>query len=346
MRALLVGAWLSLFALLNSNAHAATLAPIVEPVQWMRALADDFFISGYAQFAKDTQRLEGAVRGMCESPSRLELRRAQEQWRVAARRLRRLEALPIGPTLERRSLRRFDFWPTRPAQIEEAVALRPVSADALKSVGASAQGLPALEYLLFDEKRRLISTPMRCRYAALLAQTVADEATLLDTAWRDWDGQWSGDHVDAAKLKSTLADVVNATVGTLEQLRGRKLEKPAQSRNRREPLFDAWRSGATRVHLISTFDGVRSVIFGGRSGIGLHAVLRGRGHVTLANRIGEEAQAVTVALKALPANLASPSASRGVMRAASAIARLQTTLSREVASVLNVGIGFNESDGD
>ena len=238
-------------------------------------------------------------------------------------------------------MRRFDFWPTRPQQVEDAIANPPAASAA---IGVSAQGLAALEYLLFENPRRLSDEPARCRYAALLAGAFADEAAALATVWRGWRARWSKEDIDPKISKAALTDAFNATLGTLEQLRLRKLEKPARPRGDREPLFDAWRSGATRAHLLATFGGVRVVLTGGVSGIGLNSVVRGMGLHPLATRIENDVRAVAAALQALPAVPSqNPSA---LKQATAAIARLQVTLSGDVAKALNVMIGFNESDGD
>jgi hypothetical protein len=328
------------------SAETAPLAPIIETPQWMQALADDLFVPGSMQLARQARQLDQATRELCAKPNPTALTRAQASWRTVARSWRRLEALPIGPMLARRSLRRFDFWPTRPAQIEDAVADASASVAALQSIGVSAQGLPALEYLLFDAARPAVSSAAHCRYAVLLAQAFAGEAQALSTAWREWRAPWQGESIEPSRSKAALTDVLNATIGALETLRVRKLEKPAQPRGGREPLFDAWRSGATKDHLLATFDGLRVVLFGAKSSIGLAAMLRGYGHHQLAARLAEQAHAADAALRALPANLSTPAARPTIAAAVAAIADLQRTLSTEVAEVLRVTIGFNESDGD
>jgi uncharacterized protein len=334
---------MSLVLTLTATARADRFPPVpmVPPAQWIQTIGDDLLVPGYTELANRAQRLDHVVQALCRAPRSDAIAQAQVQWRATAQQWRRLEALPIGPTLERRSMRRFDFWPTRPQQVEETIVRAPASLD---SIGASAQGLPALEYLLFDDPRRLSTEPARCRYGMMITHALADEAQALATAWRAWDKRWRAGP-DATTLKTALTDTLNATIGTLERLRVRKLEKPAQPRAGREPLFDAWRSGATRAHLLATFSGVRVVLLGGPSGIGLNSLLRGRGLHPLAVRLESDVGQVGDALTALPPKLPA-SDMTAVKQAANAVARLQVTLSDEVAKALDVTIGFNESDGD
>lgn len=348
MKLLSMKIWFALLAaLLPFSAMPAEkypAAPVISPEQWMRAMADDLLVPGYTQLAAQARQLDRAVQALCQTRSATTLTQAQTQWRVVASRWRRLEALPIGPTLERRSLRRFDFWPTRPAQIEEAIAKAPRDAAAFADIGVSAQGLPALEYLLFENPSKLAAEPARCRYGASLARAFADETAALAPAWKTWRERWSKGDIDPKVSKAALTDAFNATLGALEQLRLRKLEKPTQPRGKREPLFDAWRSGATRAHLLATFDGVRIVLTGGASDVGLSSVVRGMGLHPIAVRMENDVRTVAAALQSLPATPSQDLAA--IKRATADIARLQETLSSDVAKALNVMIGFNESDGD
>ncbi len=348
MKRLLTCVWLLTFAYaaLGTSASAQTPAPIVTEAQMLAALGAEF-TPAYRDLAQEAAALRSAVDALCsERPSTSKLADARVAWLATARTWRFVEAWPIGPMLERRSLPRFDFWPTRSQQIDAAVAQHAGGAAlALDTIGFSAQGLPALEYLLFSaqaNKPPIIASDSHCSYARRLAESFAAEADALSAAWGEWTARWSQPDAPAS---AALGDALNVLIGALERLRTRKLVKPAAAAKSATPACDAWRSGATREHLLATMQGIERVLRGGNSKRGLLALLRGRGHLALAVRIETELERATSQLRGLPAQV--PAAKRGAINGAvQAIGRLQSTLSGEVAEVLRVSVGFNETDGD
>jgi uncharacterized protein len=321
--------WLA--AAVASAAAAQTPAPIVTPAQWMRSLAEEFFVPGYGALENAARELDASTRALCAAPGAAELASAREGWRSVALAWRRLDALPIGPTLTRRSRRQFDFWPTRPRDIEAAIEKGAAGA-AAQPIGASARGLPALEYLLFADAR--LAQPAeaaRCRYAARLAGEFAAEAQALAREWREWGEQWRDAESEYARehAQAAMTDAVNALIGSLDQLRLRRLKR-----------FEGVRSGATRAHLLATLEGVEQ----GLAGAG--RVLRGLGHLDLTDQLDARIAATQRAFRALPAKVDAKAAAPALGRAIDAVARLQAVVSGDVAEALRVTVGFNESDGD
>jgi uncharacterized protein len=308
--------------MLAAPAAAQAPAPIVTPAQWLRSLADDHLVPGYDALQGKARDLDAALQTLCAAPDADQLATARRQWRAVALEWRRLDALPIGPTLTRRSRRQFDFWPTRPKDIEAAIA------SGAERIGASARGLPALEYLLFaDARLAQPAVAVRCAYAARLAREFAVEAQALAREWREWGAQWRDAESESAQ--AAMTDAVNALIGTLDQLRLRRLKR-----------FEGVRSGATRAHLLATLEGVEQ----GLAGAG--RVLRGLGHLDLADQLGARMAATQRAFRALPARLDAKEAAPALGRASDAVTRLQAVVSGEMAEALRVTVGFNESDGD
>lgn len=123
----------------------------------------------------------------------------------------RLSAVASGPLLTRRSHRRIDFSPTRPALIERAIGSAPAGPQAMERIGTLAKGLPALEWLLSTQP--VAPGYAACCYAAEVAlnierETIAlqrDFTALAATNWpnaeletvvaglNEWVNQWVGD---------------------------------------------------------------------------------------------------------------------------------------------------------
>lgn len=342
----------AVMTLTSACVAAQTPAPLVSDAQLVTALAQRFSVH-YASLAQQTADLRGAIDALCADPAKSErLDAARAAWRAAARTVRVIEAWPVGPTLDRRSLPRIDFWPTRPPQIEVAIVEQGQGTLDLAKVGVTAQGLPALEYLLFDAASRgvpVLASPAHCAYALRVATEVSAETADMNTAWSDWikRGEIA---TDAAKANALVGDTLNVVVATLNQMRGRKLQRPAPtstsaSTARPVPTWDAWRSGATREHLLANLEGVRAVLAGEAGSPGLLALLRGRGYLAIANQLEERLRQAEEAVRALPNDLRNASARAGAS-AIQAIAQLQEGLAAESATALKVTMGFNDSDGD
>lgn len=355
--------------LLSTVADAAAPAPFVSPAQWMLALGQQVLAPHYAELSRSATTLAERIDTSCRAPGDSALEAARSAWRQTALELRALSALPFGPALETRILRRLDFWPTRPAQIESSLRDRAAGTLPDTRIGVTAKGLPALEYLLFDaERARLDTDPTACAYATWLARDIAAELGAIEPAWSAWIDRLN--EADAATEAQLLGDGVNILIGGLDTLRQKYLEKPA-----RKPAdksgFDAWRSAQERAHLLAFFDGLRLGLQGanvpnndaqnnqavnkdtqngiervqGKALPGLSAILRGRGLLELAARLDAQTAAVSAALQTLP----SPPAADGgaaIARASETLAALQGLLAREVAARLKVAVGFGENDGD
>ncbi|MBX6393078.1 MAG: imelysin family protein [Burkholderiales bacterium] len=340
LRALFLAALIAL----PGAAHAQEAAPIVAPSQWMRHLAEDVLAPGYRALRGETEKLANALDALCEQPGAAAREAAQTQWKAAALALRRLSPLPYGPALEQRTLRKIDFWPTRTAQIEASIRKAPRDLEALRRIGFSAQGLPAIEYLLFDPKRKALEEDdAACRYAALVAHQAVAEVAAIDGKWAEWPGADAEERTEAEQR--LLADGLNVLIGSTEALRLKYLEKPANSSSP-QPDFDAWRSGATGAHLRAYFQGLRAGLQGGQSGVGLTAYLRGRGLLTLAEQLDARIEQTQHAIDALPEQFRTDADRNAARAAARELAKLHALLAEDIAAAIKVTVGFGESDGD
>lgn len=335
-------------------ARAGAPAPIIAPSAWMRALGQKVLAPRVANMEKASDELAHRIEAVCRGADR---QAAREAWRAAALALRGLSPLPFGPLLEQRTLRRVDFWPTRPPQIERSIRGRAQGSLPEARIGVTAKGLPALEFLLFDTQAPDVrQDAAACDYARWLASEVAGQFAELRPAFDDWQARLSD--ADADTEAALLTDGVNILIGGVDTLRMRYLEKPARS-SAGQPDFDAWRSGATRAHLLAYHDALRLGLqgrsttqadarLGPDDGLpGLTAVLRGRGLLTLADRVDAALDRSEVALRALPDTLgASPVDAALIAETIERLGELQALLAREVADRLKVTVGFGDNDGD
>ncbi|MDQ8023449.1 MAG: imelysin family protein [Moraxellaceae bacterium] len=310
---------------------------------WLERLAQDRLVPGSTKFADDMAGLVARIDTLCSAPTPTALDEARTQWKRAALALRKISALPFGPVLEQRTFRQLDFWPTRPPQIDSTMADPPSLIDA---IGVTARGLPALEYLLFDKGREpLTRDPRACNYARDIAGQASKDAAALSPAWQPWRSTLAS--TAAGAQDQLLSDALNTLIGATDSLLMKYMAKPAAESR---PAFDAWRSGESRSHLRTYYEGLRFGLQGSAdgsdSGSGLTGLLRSQGRADLARRVDEAVTQGQRALDALPDDLSNARGRSAVKQAANQIGRLKTLLAEDVADATGVSVGFGETDGD
>lgn len=294
-------------------------------------------------FAAAAQALVSALRehGLATGGTTLDAARAQ--WQLTTRAWERLSALALGPLLERRSMRRIDFTPTRPALIARAVAAAPRGALALERIGTPAKGLPALEWLLWTREM----TPAAWAYAVELAAEIELEATALQTEFRALAERDAADWTEVLAIAG-MSEFVNQWVGGIERLRWAQMEKPLRSGRKAELPRAA--SASTAASWAAQWQSLRAVaLFQGRAapapGAGLVTIesyLRGRGANAVADSLVKGVAQADRDLQGL-----SPGAPAArVLQGAKALAALKRLAETTLAPALEVNIGFSDADGD
>lgn len=330
--------------------------------RWILAL-HRWALPRYADFTVAARALAMAVeagdgQGAIES--------GQQAWRQAMRAWRRLEALQSGPTLQRRSSRRLDFWPTRPTSIEAAVRataeLPPAGAEAdraMARLGVAVRGLPALEWMLFPEMGRPAPWSRSAehrRYAKRVADELVAEGLTLHEAW-SWEARrW--ETAGADELQRGMQEVLNLYVGSCELLRGKKLQKAARivalggHGASLVNAFDSARSGQTKPFFLTHLEAWLELLVGPVGdaapqdrAASLTGLLAARGLGDLAAPMVPAAQAARRASLELPADPAQWSPAR-VEPMAKALRDMRELIDPPIAQALNVTITFTDADGD
>lgn len=335
---------------------------------WVSAL-HEWALPRYQRLAERSQSLTGVIDEACAAgPTPQRAAALQQQWIDLTQTWRQLEALQLGATLQRRTSRTIDFWPTRPNVIEQAARMTadaPVSGpqadDAMVRWGTAAKGLPALEWLLFPEEGKpvpLWNSPAQCLYARRVARAVASEAAVLLEAWRTQAARWP--MAPDAEVNKALSDTLNLLVGSCELLRGKKLQKGARvlMLGGRESgvtfAFDSVRSARTRTFLLTHFEALAQLLLGRRSNLpyvrdgpsmGLADLLAAQGYARQAAPLVAAVSRAHRALSALPADPQQWTVAR--TEAASRTLRdLRQVIDPPIAQALHVTITFTDADGD
>ena len=326
---------------------ARVAVPTYSLGQVMRGLHGHWTAPRADEFAQQAQALSPALQQLCEAPpasAAERLRQARDRWRGTTTAWERLSAVPLGPVVERRSMRQIDFTPTRPALILKAIESAPQGAAAMERIGTPAKGLPALEWMLWS--RPPAAGSAACRDAIELAADIEREAAALRLAFRGLAEREADDWSDEAAVNG-MNEFVSQWVGGVERLRWAQMEKPLRA-GTREGLPRAL-SASTAVSWTAHWEALRTLaVFQGRAApvpgaglVPLETVLRGRGLNPLADQLLRTVRRVGTRLR-----LARPGESARVLETARELAALKRLAEARLAPALEVSIGFSDADGD
>lgn len=344
-RRLLFAVWLAAWAL-GAQAQEdwrRVAVPTYTPAHFVLGQVQGWYSPRAAALARQALDLESALARGCPADGPEEARLA---WRRSVAAWARLSAVAVGPLNERRSQRRIDFLPIRPARIADAVA---APGQDLELAGGAARGFGALEWLLW-------AAPMdaaHCAYALRLAGEIRAEAQALEQAFAARPALLQEDEALVAAMNESL----NQWLGGVEMLRLQWLVKPLsdmQQRGRPAPLLprqfadqDAAAPGAaSREERQLRWESLQELLVGtavpapGQGLVSVATYLRGKGLNPLADRLLAQARLADQALGQAGDGPAS------LELAARRLAELKALVENEVTPVLDIRVGFSDADGD
>lgn len=325
-------------ALLHAQTDWRRVAvPAYTPPAFVDGALRFWYLPRADEFAVAAARLVESLGAGCDGDT------PRAAWRATLLAWTRLNAVAVGPLIERRSARRIDFVPTRPEQIERAIERRPESAADMERIGSAAKGFAALEWLLWRP-----TNADGCRYALQLARDIAAEADALAAAFKASAALERDDEAVVA----AMGEAVNQWIGGLEALRLQGLERPlhdARSRGRSTPALPRALSGASAAERGARWEALRALaLFGsgaapaaGEGLVPLETYLRGKGLNPLADRLRSSAAAAETGLRAAASDKAA-----ALQAATRPLAALKALVEGEVAPALDVRVGFSDADGD
>lgn len=325
------------FLLAGTVQAQPTEAPPGAPALLAQVYKNEFAPRGQA-FATEARGLLAATDAWCNgsaSDATAGLESARAQWRSTTTAWDRLAGVAVGPLVKRRALTALDFNPTRPPLIERAITTAPVGAEAMERVGTPAKGIPALEWLLWT-KNPAPQSPA-CRYTQQVAGELAREADVLaagltELAAVDWAA-------DPRRTFLAWQELFNQWLGGIERLRWVQIDKPLKtaetSANGKPPVFGRAASGHTDASWAAQWSAARALA------APVAQSLAAAGQQPLADRLSAAFAAADAAMQQAKAQ--QPATLPAATRELAAVKKL---VEADVATALDVTIGFSDGDGD
>jgi hypothetical protein len=335
----------------------------------LSATGDEVIVPGYAAMAARMATLESSASAFCASPSAATLDGLRGAWRGAMGAWLEMSWVDFGPSENDNRRLRLEFWPDDNGNVRRSVEQvlarpEPVTEEVLANQSVAAQGLPALELLLFvrpDDTLETFGDPetgaRRCAYAVAIAANLATIAEEIHAEWQRDGGNFVDQLALAGKGSTAFAspaaaldDVVNGVVASVEQSKNDRLGGPlgATTGTPRPEAAESRPSGNSLTNVAHALAGIRRALSG--ASLDVDAYLRQIGRGELADRIAAEFDDVDARLRTIPVPLSEAVTDPGLADELTALfdaaTRLTRTLKNDLSFALSVTIGFNSNDGD
>jgi predicted lipoprotein len=247
----------------------------------MQKAVDDFIRPGYRDLLEGTETLAEAAHTLCEKPSAETLGDVQMSFDEVVQQWSTIEIVRVGPVIEGNRFERFLFFPDRKStglkQVQRILATSDetaTSADSLKGKSVAAQGLGALEYVLYGTGAEVLPTEkngFRCRYGAAIADNLKAVAGELHAEWEKPDGiqaAWKNPGPSNPVYrdgKEAATELLGILVHGVEAIRDQRLRPfyagiiKGQPDKGHPKMAIYWRSGNTMPALSANFTALEAL---------------------------------------------------------------------------------------
>ena len=159
-----------------------------EQSRFFAAVAGELLAPDYAAFAAAAQALSTSARAYCTAPGSGDAAALGGAWRRAMAAWQRVQHLRTGPVEEDHRRLRIQLFPDNSGNVQRNLegllsGTGTISEDAVSASPVGAQGLPALEQLIFAEA--LAADSRRCQAAVAIADNLRTMAGEIAAPWRE-----------------------------------------------------------------------------------------------------------------------------------------------------------------
>lgn len=313
--------------------------------------ADNLVIPGYTAMQSQLQELDAAVTAFLAAPADAALQQVKTAFKSAYLQFERVSVNQYGPA---ETYLLINFINTFPADTAKVNAnMRAGSYDLTSPGTVDQQGLPALDYLLFEtgalQKFTNGNGAGRKKY---VQDVMARMKTLVDQTLADWKNTYRSQFIGNTRtdVGSPIGYLVNQSAYEMDQLKGPRVGWPFGKQSGGTVFADkceAYYSGFTAALAVENLTSLRNSYTGG-DGKGIDDYLVSLKKEQLNSDVLKQFDVTLTKLKAIPEPMSAAfTANKDLVDAAyKEIQLLLTLIKTDVASATGVRITYQDSDGD
>jgi uncharacterized protein len=335
----------------------AVAAPPIDHIAIAKAVIEGFLLPKTQEFAAAAIAQHMAWQEACSTMDQSRLDGLQGQFSVVAEAYATIEVIRFGPLSENSRAERMVHWPERKNAIAKGMtdvlkSGQVVDAARLEQASAAAQGLSALERLVFepDFTRRLsdvdgppipslkdVDRATLCSYGTAIAARIAAEASRIAEAWADPSSSIRAPLATGDGAKAMLARVTTDLLSALELIKDKKIKAalgPAAGEEK-SGLLEMWRSGRSLHQIAANLASINALV----------ALLVPDGAYVTADGMTSALRQIEPLKGCPPRDLPATERSK-LLLIINLIGTVQTDLADRLPATLDVTAGFNSNDGD
>lgn len=334
--------------------------------KWLVDLSNNHILPGYRDFAERAGKMNDYASVFCAqvNPSSQGLTGLQQSWRELNQSWQTIQWVKVGPIVDDNRLFRVHYWPdskgTVASGVNKLLTQNEAVTEALvatQSVGA--QGIPALENLLFSEESSSLfnasDKAKRCEALMAISSNVLSIGIDVVLEWRAADGNFIAQLTEGTGEFDSKKDAVEELVTNwLEQIERVKDEKMLVPLGNRAPgfpeLVEQSLSGES-IASIQTNIATLKVIYSAGDGHGFDDILIN--HLDQQNIATEMLSAIEAAVSAAnalddnySAQLNNDAGRLKITETIASMRLIRDLLTADFVQATDINIGFNSNDGD
>jgi uncharacterized protein len=326
----------------------------------LESLISDTILPLHQTLLEEAMALETAGKAFDDNPNNETLAAFQQAWRDTSTAYEQVEVYRFRRVMF--LMTQIDSSPPNISIIETYIADSvPIDATLAASLGSVLKGLPALEYLIFDEDAlmQLTESNTRRNYAVALTGDIKRVATELLEEWTLEAGGYGDRFLSADgepnSVRSSLSMLSNEMIAQLETIVQFRLGVPLGYDNRRVPQpasVEAPYSETSIEKVIANLEGFGMAFNGVGDGDSLAGYLDFLGATydgqRMSELINEQLQVTVDALNQIeqPLSITVIEDNETVTNAYNEANQLLRLFKTDVASQLGITVTFGDNDGD
>lgn len=327
-----------------------------ERALFFAAVGEELIAPGYAAFAEAAQALATTTQAYCAAPGNDDAA-LQEAWKCAMTAWQRMQHLRVGPVEEDHRRLRIQFFPDGNSAVQRNLdgllgGAAPITEGLVRNTPAGAQGLPALERLIFEET--LAAGSRRCEAATAIAGNLRNMAQEVAAPWQAGGALLAG-FVNGSDPFLSEEDVLVAILESLvvqaEFVANRKIRPGLRTSD--ADALESPLSMHSKENIAANVDALAALVGDGQgSAYRLRDyLLRGHDESSIGDQLGATASNAQVRLAALTAGLEAAiggqaTADRERVQALFDDLHMLSNLGVDASVAAGVNLGFNSEDGD
>lgn len=312
-----------------------------------------------------------AIAYAADTKSEPKLQTLQYAWFTTALAWKTASVFTQGPIENEFLLSPIYFATTNYTGIEKAISQpgRAIDNDYIESLGAPLKGIPALEYMVFNDAGNAaviggytgINGAARGSYLKSLTENLKKQADNIVTKWKPGQGDYLKTFIaaDGRDINSSFGVLSNKMIDLVYTIKDERLGAPLGKRNNGTPqpnLVDGKLSGTSLPFLKAELQSVENAFTGkslkGIDGKGIDDILdkagAKSGDVLLSKKIKDQFTTVKAKLELINSPLSTAvTAQKDLVTAAyDEVKKLQVMMEVDMINNLGVLLTFSDNDGD